>query len=1405
MATQRPEESSSACSEPDKSHSGQDVRLKKLSISDDESTTASTERRPHRTFLQKLNPLSRANPPPIPQHAGVSPEATAGFFSRLTWGWMTHLLWVGYARPLEQGDLWDVAPKNESRLLTETLMANFAKRRARGGKFPLFWALSDSHFWMFWTAGIMKVAGDTILTLSSIVVRHLIQFVAQAYYARHDPAIPKPHIGKGIGLAVGLFLMQVVNSLLQHHFFYQSMMTGALSRAGLIAAIYQKSLVLSNKSRLEYTNGKITNLMSTDTFRIDFAAGYAHILWASIIQLIVILVILIVNIGPSALAGFGLLLISTPIMGKIVGMLAKKRKQSTIFTDKRVRLMQEILASMRIIKFYAWEKSFMDKVQSLRLQEMALVQWMLVSRSGVNAVAITIPVFATILAFVTYSLSGHALNPAVVFASLTLFNLLRMPLMFLPLVFASTTDAHVALGRIEKMLVAEEIPKDSATQDIALHQGDLAAQTAISVTMGDFVWDTSTETGNAKKESQHSVKTKPGWISRILGKQRATGLEQQAVAPSAVNVGPLAGKEKQIHANEKPTLSDLESARGPVSFGLSNLNLSIKRGELVAIVGAVGSGKSSILSALVGEMRRVNGKITLDGSLGYCAQVPWIQNATVRQNILFGQEFDQERYESVVEACALEPDFELFPHGDDTDIGERGITISGGQKQRLNIARAAYFDADMILLDDPLSAVDAHVGNHLFEKCICGLLAGKTRILVTHQLHILPRVDRILVVRDGQITEQGTYQELIDRAQDFARILRDFGGSEQKGTDAAETPEIHEKLASATLKPATAKQGPMLEERETGAVAWRVYTAYFRSGGGLWTVPVILATLVLAVVANVGNNLWLSYWSSDEFNRPDRFYIGIYASFGFAQAFGYFALGFGLTVVGNRASRWMHHAAVERIIRAPMSFFDTTPQGRIINRFSKDCDTMDNLLSDSIRMFLSTLGAIVGAFVLSIVVYHYFAAALGPLLCMFYCFALYYRASAREIKRLDSILRSSVFAQFGETLTGLATVRAYGVQHRFIQQNLKFIDQNNAAYLLTITNQRWLGLRLDLTGNLLIFVVAILAVTSRFAVGPSTTGLVLAYTMQVIGMIGWMVRQFAEVENNMNATERIYHYGTQLETEAALTSSADTMPPPAWPSEGSIMLRDVSMAYRHGLPLVLKNLSLTIQGGERVGIIGRTGAGKSSILAAIYRMSELSAGQIIIDGIDVSRIGLHELRSKLAIIPQDPVLFAGTIRSNLDPDGKHSDHDIWQALLKSHFAHSATSSPSATPIMVNGEDKMKITLDASVDDEGLNFSLGQRQLLAMARALLRRARILVLDEATSSIDFETDALIQETIRREFAGTTILCIAHRLKTIVHFDKVCVMEAGHVAEFDTPKHLYDRHGIFRSMCERSKIVL
>lgn len=502
-----------------------------------------------------------------------------------------------------------------------------------------------------------------------------------------------------------------------------------------------------------------------------------------------------------------------------------------------------------------------------------------------------------------------------------------------------------------------------------------------------------------------------------------------------------------------------------------------------------------------------------------------------------------------------------------------------------------------------------------------------------------------------------------------------------------------------------------------------------------------------------------------------------------------------LSIYGTSASKAMLHAAMYRVLRAPMSFFDTTPLGRITNRFSKDIDTMDNNLTDSYRMYFITLGMIIAVFLLIIVYFHYFAVALGPLLIMFVFSASFYRASAREIKRHEAVLRSFVFAKYSEAVSGVATIRAYGLQEHFMANVRDAIDNMNSAYFLTFANQRWLSVRLDVIGNLLVFTVGILVVTARFTINPSIGGLVLSYILSIVQMMQFTVRQLAELENNMNSTERIHYYATGLDEEAPL-KLLDV--PKSWPDKGEIIFDNVQMRYRPNLPLVLQSFSLHVAAGERVGIVGRTGAGKSSIMSTLLRIVELLGGCITIDGIDISKVGLADLRSRLSIIPQDPTLFRGTIRSNLDPFNEHTDLELWSALRQADLVGEET------PIDADLERKGRIHLDSAVEEEGLNFSLGQRQLMALARALVRGSQIIVCDEATSSVDMETDQKIQKTIQTAFGGKTLLCIAHRLRTIITYDRIVVMDAGRIAELDTPIALFEKGGIFRGMCDRSGIT-
>ncbi|TNY22115.1 P-loop containing nucleoside triphosphate hydrolase protein [Rhodotorula diobovata] len=1383
--------------------------------------------------------------------APIIPLATASWFSRITFLWIQPMLTTGYQRTLVPTDMWRLHEEFEAGYLADKLMANFDRRRKDvenwnkalddGSYKPsalrkAWWrirkhdgkrkvgmalAISDTFFWTFWSAGILKVISDGLLVTSPLVTRALITFGSNAYYAhRGVPGYEAQPIGVGVGLAFGLWGMQIAASLCLHTFFQHSAGTGVLARAALITSLYRKALVLSGKARTVITNGRLVNHIGTDVSRIDFCAGFFHMThvsrlslcphsrpWTAPIQLIVIMIILLVQIGPSCLVGIAFLFLMIPPQSWAMKKMFGFRRKAMVWTDKRARLIGELLGGMRVLKFFAWEIPYLEKLQDFRAKELVQIRSLLILRAGTTGVAMSLPTLATVLAFVTYANTGHTTSAQSIFTSLTLFQLIRMPLMMLPMALSTCTDASNALGRLTEVFLAEE---RSAAYDV-----DPSAKYAVRVDDADFQWESSPPDAAPKSKKEQAKLAAQGKTAAKIAKKERKEKEKAAKVELKLNEKGAADPEEAAHSGDAtadiPDDGKLDPTTTPEEaeiLQLRNVNLRIPRGQLCAVVGAVGSGKSSLLQALVGEMKRTRGEVIFGGQIAYAAQQAWMQSCSLKENILFGRPYDEARYRQVIHDACLEADFDMLPYGDETEIGEKGVTLSGGQKQRVNIARALYYNADIVLLDDPLSAVDAHVGKHLFDNAILGALAGKTRILVTHALHFLPRVDYIICLEHGKVTQEGTYADLIgDKEGAFSKLMEEFGGDleekkeedETKEEDAVENePEVDKKAD----KP-KAKALMQEEERATGSVSGAVYRHIFTLAKGWYTFPVLLGSMVLQQAAQVLSGYILVWWQEDTFDQTMGFYEGLYAMFGVLQAIFSFAIGVATTLIGYNISRELHSAAITGVMRAPMSFFDTTPLGRIMNRFSKDIDTIDNTLNDSFRMFVSTLAGVLGSVVLIAIVQPWFLLVVAGVLCLYAFAARFYRQSARELKRLDNLLRSSLYASFSESLSGLTTIRAYGETDRFLAQTAAYLDLEDRAYYLTVVNQRWLGLRLDFFGSCLTFAVAMFGVGTRTSVSPSQTGLVLSYILTISSAFSWMVRQGAEVENDLNSVERVLHYANELDKEAPAVIE-DARPPAEWPSGGAIEFKNVEMRYRPDLPPVLKGLSMSVGRGEKIGVVGRTGAGKSSIMQTLFRIVEVSAGSIEVDGIDISTIGLSDLRKKIAIIPQDALLFNGTVRTNLDPFGEHGDAELYDALKRAWLVDRDQPMPVAGAPAAATPTSSRFTLDLVIEDEGQNLSVGERSLVSLARALVKDSKIIVLDEATASVDFATDSRIQATIRSEFKEKTLLVIAHRLRTIVDSDRVLVMDAGAVAEFDTPLNLFRARGIFAGMCERSGIT-
>nr|XP_039258782.1 multidrug resistance-associated protein 4-like [Styela clava] len=1114
-----------------------------------------------------------------------------------------------------------------------------------------------------------------------------------------------------------------------------------------------QTLRLSQKSLNNTTTGEIVNLGATDVLRFDRLPSFLHYLWVGPLQCLIVGIILWQEIGIAVLSGMGVLILIMFLQTFSGRAFGKIRSMTAVLTDERIRLMNEVINGMRIIKMYAWEKPFAKLVSNTRRKE---VEKILLSSSlkACNfcfyACQDKILTFVTLL---TYVALGGTITASKGFMVLSISSALRISVGFafprgLTLLFESLTS----FARIEKYLLMDEF---------------------------------SNIRNNLKSNSNQEIHVE---LENFTGKWELN--------------------------NDAEERSDIT---------LDCVNVRVDAGKLVAVIGPVGAGKVTKQKIIAPSLRNEyktceNKKVSLSSLL----------------NAILGEL-------PAAEGKAI--DLDLLIEGDMTLIGERGVTLSGGQKARVSLARAAYKrNAVICLLDDPLSAVDISVASHIFEHCICGIMKKKARILVTHQLQLLKSVDEILIFKEGRVYGRGTYAELQDSGVDFAALLRkkeddnesvfcekrqtvrgsplSLRDNSNDSTQTSIVPDLS--IEDTEIEGHTAKI--IAEEmREQGSIGGKVYLEYFRVAANAFLLVLFFIIVIASHVLYIMNDWWLSKWTTSykdylsnlSSNNPDfssgsgqnepsevfnsttsftsvnnkntfdsSYYIKIYAVLSSMV----------LLIVLLRANLHfyicvtsgihMHKKMFEAILRAPIRFFDTNPAGRILNRFSKDMGQIDEFLPIAFIDFLWILGVIVSVVILTSAVNYFVIIVIIPLVIYFLWLRIYYLRTSRDIKRLEGTCRSPVFSLLSSTLQGLLTIRAFGVQQQFEDKFHEYQDLHSASWFLFLVGTRWFGLRLDLITATFISAVTFFSVicASLLNLNAGEIGLVLTYTASLISIFQWGVRQSAEVENLMTSVERVQQY-YRLPPEAALENPAKK-PPNSWPECGAIKFENVSFSYYDGGPNVLRSIDFVIQPKEKIGIVGRTGAGKSSLISALFRLSELTSGEIFIDGIPISSLGLQDLRKALSIIPQDPMLFTGTVRRNIDPFNNYLDEDLWDALEQVQLKELVESFP--------------LKLNTELAESGSNLSVGQRQLVCLARAVLRKSKILVIDEATANVDIRTDRLIQKTIRRKFKQCTVITIAHRINTIIDSDKILVLEEGQVKEFDKPNVLlHKRDGLFASI--------
>ncbi|ODQ52786.1 hypothetical protein SAICODRAFT_80947 [Saitoella complicata NRRL Y-17804] len=1283
-------------------------------------------------FLPLVTPRVWHPVDPTDKEAVPAPEQTCTPISYLgTYYWIDPVVRKGYKRDLEVDDLPPLPDYDRAKLWREKTLKN--KKSS-----TLMTVLSLMRVDIAWMM-VFTACTACCQFISPLSMNRLLAFLEDP-----DNAWITPYF-----FVVGLLIAPIAQSISMQAYVFTSTRLLVRVKSALTQELYQKTLRIrfafseeeaeaatteQGKSKV----GTINNLMSSDIETITNTRDFFLLVVAAPVEIIVALVFLYQLMGWSAFVGFGMLIATLPIPGLLTTRLAKMQKEVMAATDARIGLVSELLHSIRITKFFGWERAMIGRVTEKRMAEQRAIWKRTMTSIWISVVTDLLPLTNMLITFFVYTIvMKRTLTSSVAFTALSLFDILRSQFLWISFMTRMLIQAKVSFERIDKFLNdPDEIDAEQAQF--------LLAQAA-------------------ENEVPQFVNASFAWNSSTL--------------------------EKAIEKEE---------------FQLRTLNFNFIKGGLNLVVGPTGCGKSSLLLALLGEMRLLEGSFDLPRGNGvaYVAQTAWLQNATIKENILFGSEYDEERYEKTLDACALRPDLESFEAGDQTEVGEKGVTLSGGQKQRLSLARAVYSNAQTVLLDDVLSALDIHTGKCIFENCIKGeLLRGRTVILVTHHVTLCsPAADQVIVLRDGQQVQVDDAAAVLDEDL-MNEIEEEAPARKDQEPDVDATPENIDTTKPAQA-PASGKGGKLIQEEEKarGRISRGLIIKYMQNFG-----TILFAAALIAVVLNQVLVLLTTYEVS-HLSDPVHiyFYLALYAAIVVGST-----LMNGLTNVIFYRGSWsaafkLHTDLVESVFGAPISWFDSVPIGRVINRFSKDVRALDSVIVQWLRMTADNVVRVVVRIASIAAIMPIFAIPAAAVTVIGYFIGEMYIKAQVAVKRIVSITESPLFSHFGDTILGAITIRAFGAQERFSQENMRRIDAHTRPLETLYNVNRWVCVRADAVGSLVAFTAGFLALANG-KVSPGLVGFSLVNAVGFSETVLFLVRCSNELEVEMNSYERVKEYiGIKQEPK----STQKGTPPASWPSEGDVVVKDLTVRYNLDGPDILKKVSFVVNPREKVGIVGRTGSGKSTLGLSLLRFTEKIGGIIQINGVDIDKLNLDALRQRVSIIPQDPVLFSGTIRSNLDPFGEASDAELNLALRASgmldfedeSYAPSGSATPTGT-MKSTKSMKQKLNLDSAVTENGNNFSQGQRQILALARAIVRRSKLIILDEATASVDFATDAKIQLALRTEFKESTILTVAHRLRTIMDYDKVLVLEAGEVAEFDTPANLLKKQGIFYTMVKRS----
>ncbi|XP_067634870.1 probable multidrug resistance-associated protein lethal(2)03659 [Eurosta solidaginis] len=1267
----------------------------------------------------------------------TNPILTANFMSKWFFIWTRGIFTRGYANDLRQDDIYEHVPHLDSKQLSSALITYWEKETRRKNP-SLLHMIFCAFGWRFVpTCIVYSLLEITIHTFQPLFLGQLV-----AYFAEGQTDITKE---EAYYVAAGIVLCSLIASLCFHPFMFFLFKIGTTIRVACAGLVYRKCLRSSVTADNSGLSGFAISVLSTDLPQFDTTFYFVHDLWKGPIEACVFGYVMCYQIGWPAIVGIAAIAAFIPLQAWSAKAVGKYRHRFAEYGDDRVKLMNEIITAIQVIKMYAWEKCFAKLIAAIRKRELRAIRGSMNIYAGIQCTNM-ISKFALFVSVVAYVHTGDFITAKKVFIISSYYDALNESLLhYWPLSITTWAETRVCARRILKFLMQSEKPAEGGIANFGV---DL----------------TKADKANFLGRVHHSNAIEKGIIMHNL----------------------YASWDRK----------ELEKRRNHIA----DISVYIRPGQFVGIVGNVGVGKSTLLNSILGELEITKGNMEIHGRISYAPQEAWIFEASIRDNICFVEPFDAQRYKDVLHVCELEADLQIMPYGDSTIVGERGISLSGGQKARISLARAVYRQADIYIFDDPLSAVDSHVAKRLLRNCFYDYLSTKIRLMVTHRVYNLKDADWVILMEDGAIEMQGTYELLEQRISKRLSLTQEQVEKRPKilhmESVMAKVSEEEEKSLQDKLPQDTGTE--RMEQQMQGFIRFSTYVAYFRALRKTWLILAIFALFIAARACQAGMDIFISRWATWEESQPQIYenpavysknrkrMVMIYTILMLCTLVLNIVRTFGFFYICLAISLHLHDYLFNGIIRARMRFFNTNTSGRILNRFSSDISNIDISLPQAMLASYTFYTNLVA--VLTTVAYsnYWLLIPAGIMISLLYlCRQLYINAS-RSLKRIESLTRSPIYSHTNQTFQGLTTIRALNAASYLDNEFHHHQNTNTSAFFLYVSINRAFAFWTDL-----ICVLFIVAVTFSFLVSESEfysgdVGLAITQSMTLIIMCQWGMRQTAEMGNNMTSVERIIEYA-ELPPEAALETDTSLQLPHSWPSSGELKFENLYLRYVAQAEPALKNLNLSISSMEKIGIVGRTGAGKSSMIQAIFRLA-LNEGSISIDGIDINALGLHDLRSRISIIPQDPVLFSGTLRYNLDPLEEKTDEELWRALddvkLKAYVS------------------SLEGGLNCRMHDGGSNFSMGQRQLVCMARAILRHNKLLIMDEATANVDPETDMLIQETIHTTFKHCTVLTIAHRLNTVMDNDKVMVIDDGQLVEFGHPYDLLrNTHGYLYKLVQNT----